>query len=140
MKKVYLACSIAGGRDHAHVYADIVQYIQDAGGQVLSDIFADPSLTSEVGHTKDLTPRAIWERDMNWVRSADYIVAEVTNPSLGVGYELAMAEQLGIPVLALYCKTPGRRLSAMIEGSPHPTVVTYQDIHETKTAIQKFLA
>ena len=137
MKKVYFACSIAGGRDHAHVYSDIVQYIKDAGGQVLSELFADKELTDEVGMNMD--PAFVWNRDVEWVKEADVIIAEVTQPSLGVGYELGIAEYIKTPVLALFDETSGRRLSPVISGNPHIQTIRYKDVSETKPAIQQFL-
>lgn len=137
MKKVYFACSIAGGRDHAHVYTDIVDYIKVAEGEVLSELFADKNLVSEVG--TDKTVEFIWKRDVNWVKEADAIVAEVTQPSLGVGYELGLAEMLKIPVLALFDETSGRRLSPMLDGNPHIKVVRYSHITETENEIIQFL-
>jgi UDP-N-acetylmuramate--alanine ligase len=137
MKKVYFACSIAGGRDHAHVYSDIVQYIKDAGGKVLSELFADKELSDEVGMNMD--PHFVWNRDVNWVKEADVIIAEVTQPSLGVGYELGLAEHIKTPVLALFNETSGRRLSPMISGNPNVEVVRYKNIQDTRDAIKKML-
>jgi nucleoside 2-deoxyribosyltransferase len=137
MKKVYFACSIAGGRDHAHVYTDIVEYIKEARGQVLSELFAAKELTDEVGMNMD--PHFVWNRDVEWVKEADVIIAEVTQPSLGVGYELGLAEKLEKPILALFDDTSGRRLSPMVSGNPAIHVIRYKDILETKMAIQKLL-
>lgn len=137
MKQVYFACSIAGGRDHAHVYSDIVKYIKDAGMQPLSELFADKNLLSEVG--TDASPAYIWNRDITWVKSADAIIAEVTQPSLGVGYEIAIAESLGIPVLALFKEDNNRRLSPMIDGNPHLEVFRYKQITQTRAVIGNFL-
>jgi len=137
MKKVYFACSIAGGRDQAHVYSDIVEYIKEANGHVLSELFAAKELTNEVG--MNMEPAFVWNRDVNWVKEADVIIAEVTQPSLGVGYELGLAEQIKTPVLALFDETSDRRLSPMISGNPHIQIVRYKNIRETKQAIKRFL-
>lgn len=45
------------------------------------------------------------------------VVAEVTQPSLGVGYELGRAIALNKPVLCLFRPQSGRVLSAMIRGA-----------------------
>ncbi|XP_038616786.1 2'-deoxynucleoside 5'-phosphate N-hydrolase 1 [Tachyglossus aculeatus] len=47
------------------------------------------------------------------------VAVEVTQPSLGVGYELAQAVALSKPVLRLFCPQSGRDkvLSAMIRGA-----------------------
>lgn len=140
MKKVYFGASISGGRDHAHTYADIVAYIKDCDALVLSEIFADPSLSAETGHTKEMTLREIWQRDVDWINQADVVIAEVTQPSLGVGYEIGLAESLKKPILALFNITAGRRISPMIGGSPNVTVFSYEDVAEIKAAVQDFIA
>jgi len=139
MKKVYFACSIAGGRDHAHTYQDIVDYIKETGVHVLSEIFADKTLKSEEGTKHRLTPHEVWQWDVDWVKEADFVIAEVTQPSLGVGYEIATAEMLKKPVLALFHKNSGRRLSPMVGGNPHVQVFEYSDIKDTEAIIKKFL-
>ena len=90
------------------------------------------------------TDEFIYKRDMAWLYSAHLVVAEVTQPSLGVGYELAYAEQRKLPVLCLYrpevLKSKGSRLSAMIKGSPHVEIRPYDTAEEGKAAIDQFLA
>ncbi|KFO36180.1 2'-deoxynucleoside 5'-phosphate N-hydrolase 1 [Fukomys damarensis] len=54
---------------------------------------------------------------MAWIQQADVVVAEVTQPSLGVGYELGRAVALHKPVLCLFRPQSGRVLSAMIRGA-----------------------
>jgi nucleoside 2-deoxyribosyltransferase len=139
VKKIYFACSISGGRDHAHVYQDIVGFIKASGAQVLSELFADASLTSEFGSDPGITPAFIWKRDTDWVHEADAIIAEVTQPSLGVGYEIGKAHGWNKPVLALYYQQPGHRLSPMIAGSPNVTVFSYSHVSETESPIKQFL-
>jgi hypothetical protein len=109
---VYFAGSIRGGREDAAVYRQIIRRLKRYGHV----------LTEHVGETErredDLSDEAIYERDMTWLREANVLVAEVTVPSHGVGYEIARAETLGIPVLCLHRPQPHRQLSALIAGSP----------------------
>lgn len=135
MKKVYFACSIRGGRDDAEVYSGLVEAIRPHA-LVLTEIFADNKLTP---HGTDKPAREIWETDLGWVREADAIIAEVTKPSLGVGYEIAKAEEWGKPVPALYRPQPERRLSAMILGSPHVANHEYTDLAGAATLIKEFV-
>ena len=67
----------------------------------------------------------IFQRDIAWLREADVIVAEVTVPSLGVGYELGIGQSLGKPVICLYREKDGRQLSAMIAGNPELCMQRY---------------
>lgn len=42
-----------------------------------------------------MRPKDIFDRDVKWPNESDLIVAEVSIPSLGIGYELGLAERLG---------------------------------------------
>ena len=133
--KIYFACSIRGGRDDAELYAELVSYIKTRA-TLLTEIFADNKLTSQ-GMNK---PSAdIWKTDIAWIKESDAIIAEVSNPSLGVGYEIAKAEEWGKPVLALFKNDGTRKLSAMIDGSPNTQVVYYTSLIEAQVAIDDFL-
>lgn len=81
----------------------------------------------------------IFKRDVDWVREADVIVAEVTQPSLGVGYELGLAESLGKRVVCLHRPVEGRRLSAMVAGNTSFTVVDYKTYSELQEKLQTLL-
>uniref|UniRef100_A0A3B5LBF6 2'-deoxynucleoside 5'-phosphate N-hydrolase 1 n=1 Tax=Xiphophorus couchianus TaxID=32473 RepID=A0A3B5LBF6_9TELE len=62
--------------------------------------------------------RAIHDRDLAWLQQSDVVVAEVTQPSLGVGYELGRAVDMKEKkVLCLFRPSSGRALSAMIRGA-----------------------
>ncbi|MDQ3093717.1 MAG: nucleoside 2-deoxyribosyltransferase [bacterium] len=134
--KVYFACSIRGGRDDASTYAELCAHIK-IRSTLLTEIFADGKLTSSgmSGPSKQ-----IWAKDIAWVKEADLIIAEVTSPSLGVGYEIAEGEQWGKPVMALFRDDGSRKLSAMIDGSPNTRVFRYKNINEAKNAIDDFIS
>lgn len=136
MKKVYFACSIRGGRDDAEYYGQLVQ-VTKKYAEVLTEIFADKKLTAE-GMNKPSGD--IWSNDIRWIGQADAVIAEVTNPSLGVGYEIAAAEKMGKPILCLFRSEEGRKLSAMIDGSPGATVIEYTDVQTAEHAISTFMA
>ena len=134
--KIYFSGSISGGREHEAIYQHLVAHLQAQGQHVLSAPVADPvALEAE----KDLPPREVFERDSNWVKECEAMVAEVSTPSLGVGYEYGLAVQLGKPVLCVY--RSGARLSKMITGNPAPnlTVATYADEAQLDRCVDVFL-
>jgi len=135
VKKIYFACSIRGGRNDATVYKKLVEIINQHA-KVLTEIFADKKLTA-AGMKEPAGD--IWSNDIKWIEQADAIIAEVTNPSLGVGYEIAKAEKTGKPILCLFRPEGERKLSAMIQGSPSATVVEYRQLKTAAHAIQTFL-
>ena len=102
-KKVYFAGSIRGGREDAAVYRHIIDYI-NATDTVLTEHIGLGSL-SVTTRTKEDDVH-IYERDTEWLRSSDVLIAECTNPSHGVGYELAYAEAHNIPVHIFYYWCP----------------------------------
>ncbi len=135
--KIYFSGSISGGREHEAIYQHLVARLQAQGHHVLSAHVADPvALEAEKGRS----PREVFERDVNWVKECEAMVAEVSTPSLGVGYEYAVAVQLGKPVLCVY--RSGLRMSKMITGNPAPnlTVAIYSAEAELDTVIDTFLA
>jgi nucleoside 2-deoxyribosyltransferase len=134
MTKVYFACSIRGGGDKSS-YAAIIEIIK-THAELLTEVFVADGLRPEgsPGNAK-----GIWQRDIDWLKEADAVVAEVTNPSLGVGYEIAKAEEWGKPVLALYRPSPDRKLSAMIAGSPNIHLVEYTDVSDAKAKLIDFI-
>lgn len=63
-------------------------------------------------------PIDIFTREKERIDKADCIVAEVTNPSSGVGGEIVYALIHNKPVLALFYKDADNTLSPMIAGNP----------------------
>ncbi|XP_021572265.1 2'-deoxynucleoside 5'-phosphate N-hydrolase 1 [Carlito syrichta] len=74
--------------------------------------------------------RLIHEWDLAWLQQADVVVAEVTQPSLGVGYELGRAVALNKRILCLFRPQTGRVLSAMIGGAADGTRFQVWDYEE----------
>ena len=134
--KIYFAGSIRGGREDEALYREWIDYIRGFG-EVLTEHVADPEIT-ERGQ-ENLSDREIFERDLEWLEESDVLIAEATTPSLGVGYEIAVAEDMGKPVLCLFRPGPGKKLSAMIAGNPAVTVKTYHNIDEAREIIRGFI-
>jgi hypothetical protein len=133
--KIYFAGAIRGGRQDAAVYYEIVQELQEHG-EVLTEHVGDTEL-GILG--QDIGDRKLHDRDLGWLRDSDYLVAEVTTPSLGVGYEIGKATEWSKPVLCLYRRTERRSLSAMISGSNAVTLKEYQSPTELKEVFEQFL-
>ena len=133
---IYFSGSISGGREHAASYQHLVAYLQTLGHNVLSAHVADPDVLER---EKDTSPRSVFERDVAWVHQCDVMIAEVSTPSLGVGYEYGLAVQLGKPVLCVY--RSGLRMSKMITGNPAPNlkVATYSTDAELERITLAFL-
>jgi nucleoside 2-deoxyribosyltransferase len=132
--KIYFAGSVTGGREDQEFYGQIIKELQDFG-DVLTEHLANQNL-SALGES--LTAQQIFQRDMAWLKQADVVVAEVTTPSLGVGYEIGQAESLGKSILCLFRELPGKRVSGMVRGNPQIKALAYKDIGEVKNILQTF--
>ncbi len=132
--KIFFAGSIRGGRGDMALYAKIIGLLSKYG-QVLTEHIGDQKLTimGEAGVT-----RAIRERDITWLNESDVIVAEVTSPSLGVGYEIAKAEDMGKKILCFYRSVEGRSISAMISGSDKLVLKKYKTISDIKRIFEEY--
>jgi nucleoside 2-deoxyribosyltransferase len=116
--KFYFACSITGRREFEGVYQVIVEALGRQGHEVLNGHLAE----SGVGAREAvLSPREVYARDVAWIRECDALIAEVSVPSHGVGYEIGFALEIGKPVLVLH--QHGRQVSKRVSEkskSPHP--------------------
>ena len=131
--KIYFACSITGGREFEPAYQAIVRALAENGHDVLTAHLAEPAaIKSEAA----LSSNEVYARDVEWIRASNVLIAEVSVPSHGVGYEIGFTLGIGKPVLAL--TEEGRKVSKMISGNPDPnlTVKTYKSIEDAiKTAL-----
>jgi nucleoside 2-deoxyribosyltransferase len=134
--KIYFAGSIRGGRGDAALYSQLIALLAEYG-EVLTEHVGDAQMADD--GEKGLSDAAIYVRDTAWLAEADVVVAEVTTPSHGVGYEIARAEALGEPILCLYRRAAGRRLSAMLMGNPALRCETYEGAEELKPIVEEFL-
>ena len=133
---IYFSCSITGGRRDQHLYQALVQALLADGHRVPT---AHLSSSDVMALEEVVDPQETYARDVAWVTGCDALVAEVSTPSHGVGYEIALALGLSKPVIC--CYQQGRRVSKMITGNTSPTlrVVEYRDSSELITRVRLFL-
>ena len=132
--EIYFTGAISGGRDDADIYKELIVYLKKYGN-VLTEHIGDANLTT-LG--ENLPAEQIHDRDLEWLMQADVVIAEVSTPSLGVGYEIGRALEKGKNILCLFRPQEGKRLSAMIRGSPKITNSEYQTLDEAKQKIDEF--
>lgn len=133
---IYFACSITGGRELEDFYAQFVAALEADGHTIpTSHLARSEAMQGE----RILTPRDVYERDVNWIRECDVLIAEVSVPSHGVGYEIGYALNYRKPVLCLYQN--GRKVSKMITGNPDAAlqVEAYSTFEEVVACARGFL-
>ncbi|HVS79118.1 MAG TPA: hypothetical protein VHD84_02425 [Candidatus Saccharimonadales bacterium] len=93
-KKLYVGCALTHATEEFRASIEKLKGTLRAEGYVILDFFwvkeADP------------TPKDVFEWDIrNCVKNCDGFVAICDHPSLGLGYELAEAANLGKPILGV---------------------------------------
>jgi hypothetical protein len=130
--KIYFAGSIRGGRQDQGLYEQIITLLAKYGS-VLTEHVSDKNLTVS---GENLMSDFIYRRDMDWLKESDILVAEVTQPSLGVGYEIAQAEIMGKKMLCIHRN--GDRLSAMIGGNRNLVRKSYVNVSDLDDIFEDF--
>ena len=133
--KIYFAGSIRGGRNDAEIYSQIIEFLKRYG-KVLTEHVGKKDLNS-MGESA-LSDKQIHDRDIRWLLESDLMVAEVTNPSLGVGYEIGRAIEAEKKIICLY-RESDKKLSAMISGSKNIDTIKYYQLEDIKKAIEDIL-
>ena len=122
---IYFAGSITGGRTDVALYREVIAALGADGHRVLAGAVAAEEIDA-TGESLDAC--AIFERDVRWVEESDVLVAEVSTPSTGVGYEIATARYRDrIPVICLYRPAFTERCTAMVAGDREIVLIQYDD-------------
>ena len=135
--KIYFAGAISGGRADVAHYREIVRALESDGYEVLAGAVA----AEHVGAGGEaLTSCDIFDRDVGWLDEADVLVAEVSMPSTGVGYEIAtMRYRFGRPVVALYRPAYTSRCTAMVSGDRQIELIEYDSLPDLLERLRQAL-
>lgn len=132
---IYCAGPIRGDVTYQKFYAEIIDHIESEGHTALAEF------NGKFSASIPLTDRQLYKRDLKWIDGSKLMIAEISGPSLGVGFEISYAIfQRKIPVLALV-NSDVENVSAMISGcdSPLLSITKYGNMDEMKTIITSFI-
>ena len=124
--KIYVSGSIYGGTQKIDIYKIMIDELEKYG-EVLDKQIADINTIENEKYQKD---EEVFEDLERKIMMADIIFAEVTIPSLGVGYELGFADKIGKKIIAIYDETYTRKVSTMIRGNKRIKLIPYTDIND----------
>lgn len=102
----------------------VVRVIEDLGINIFAPQFLGPAEADE-----------IYRRDVHNVRLCDFVVAEVSNPSLGVGMEIMLAIELVKPVLMFHEADVGP-ISKMILGADGKVLLEYSSLEDVERILR----
>ena len=124
--KIYVSGSIYGGRQKIETYKKMIEALEGYG-EVLDKEIIDEDVIKKESLQSD---NEIFENLVERLKSADLVFAEVTVPSLGVGYELGCADGLGKRIIAIYDMNEIDKVSTMIRGNKNIKLIGYHNISE----------
>lgn len=140
--KIYFCGSIRGDRSRLATFRFIVEQLQERGHEVLTThIISDDPRETE----KKLTAQQVYVRDiLEFLPQADAVVAEVSGPSFGVGFEVGYAiAKAQLPVF-LFCErkfSDEDKISNLAKGctDPHCTIIEYSNNDEIANALHTLI-
>jgi nucleoside 2-deoxyribosyltransferase len=128
--RIYLACTVRGERGAVAALRSLAAALEGQGHTILTKhLLAD----DVEGAESRLAEREVYERDVEWLESADLLIADASGSSFGVGFEvgyvLGRSDRTNQRVLLLYRTDRRPHISRLISGNAHPrcAVVTYED-------------
>ncbi len=132
---IYCAGPIKGNTTYQDNYSEIVRIVESLGHTALSE------KSNKFSSSFPLTNKQVYTRDIKWLDGSKLMIAEVSGPSLGVGFEISYALFVKqIPVLAVYHEQ-AEQISSMILGCNNVklTIKKYPNIDELTKIIKNFI-
>jgi 2'-deoxynucleoside 5'-phosphate N-hydrolase len=140
---IYLACTVRGDRGAVNTARLLADLLEQLGHTVLTRHLLLDDVETQEGQ---LTERAVFERDLQWLEAADVLIAEASGSSYGVGFEvgyvIGRAVRTAQRVLLLYDAARRPLVSRLIAGNTHPACTTYpyRDVDDLLQFVKVFLA
>ena len=141
--KIYLACTVRGDRGAISALREVADVIEQMGHTVLTRHLLDDGVDDAESL---LTERDVFLRDMDWLVSADLVIADASGSSYGVGFEvgyvLGRSAATQQRVLLLFDEARRASISRLIIGTEHPSCTTYsyRSAHDLMPFVSRFLS
>ena len=139
---VYLACTVRGDRSALSSTRAVAATIREMGHTILTSHLLDDDVESAESQVSE---RAVFERDLDWLARADVLIAEASGSSFGVGFELGYflggADGSRRRALLLYDRERRNTVSRLVVGNSHPRCAThaYESPADLRQRIVDFL-
>jgi len=111
--KIYFAASLTGKAQYGTNYQAILSQIRELGHTLVTTNVLDRTSKDVAKETAEQAGE-YYKKMVSWIKQAELVVAEVSYPSTGIGYEISLALQEGTPVIALHV---GDRFPYLLEST-----------------------
>ena len=135
MMNIYFSGSIYGGRQKLDSYKKLVQELAKFGTVLDPEVADDDVLVQE----ESSSDNDIFESLVNRINQADLIFAEVTVPSLGVGYEIGYADSHNKRIICIYDESVTPKITTMFRGNNRLKIIPYTDLNNIINNLENIL-
>ena len=132
---IYFSGSIYGGRQKLEAYKKLVKELTKFGNVLDEEVADDNVLIRE----ESISDKDVFESLVDRLKRADLVFAEVTVPSLGVGYEIGYADKTNKRIICVYDKTVTPKLTTMLRGNNRLKIIPYTNIIEIINNLENIL-
>lgn len=132
---IYFSGSIYGGRQKLVAYKKLVKELTKFGNVLDEEVADDNVLIRE----ESISDKDVFESLVDRLKRADLVFAEVTVPSLGVGYEIGYADKTNKRIICVYDKTVTPKLTTMLRGNNRLKIIPYTNINEIINNLENIL-
>ena len=112
------------------VYINTVELLKKQGHEVVSEHVASVGLEKIEAR---ITDEEIFNNDIGFIDECECLVADVTIPSIGVGYEVGYSVSKGKDILCVYREDAN--VSAMVKGNKQVISVSYKNVEELEKTL-----
>ena len=122
--KVYITCPVTNSDNRLNLLPEIESVVKAKGLDTFVFIVGG-------------TPKEIFERDYEQIKSCDLIIAEVSEPSHGVGIEIGFSYTLGLKRVLLI--EEGKSLTKLAQGMPDTIVIQYRGVEDMREKLESVI-
>jgi nucleoside 2-deoxyribosyltransferase len=113
--KAYITCPISHSKERWNLLPEIKRIVEEKG--INTYVF-------EVGGD----PKDIFKKDYSELKSCDLIIADVSEPSHGVGFEIGTSYSLDLKIILLLEK--GKNVTKLLQGMPNTIIIKYENLKD----------
>ena len=138
--KIYFGFTVAGDRSAVMAARTIVGILEEMRHEVLTRHLVEDNAWEA---DRNITPKEVYLRDINWLEQCDMFIAEVSGSSFGLGFETGyLLGATAKKVVLFYRRDVESKISLLITGITHRNckLVPYSDLNEVAVWIRNNLA
>ncbi len=133
--KIFFTYKLKGSLDNDNKYIKLTEHLKKYG-----TILSENIRLKNVGVSgQKLSDDQILKRNIDLIKESDVLIADVTNASLGVGYQIHFAKTINKKIICLYNRQVKCELSSIINGDKNLIIINYDDIDDVIIKIDNII-